>query len=106
MKLRRAVLVVSVLAGAAFADVPGPKSVCNAPPECVGCSVSDPECSAGAQDAGLLKTDCTTQRGTPVNYYCPPGVDPVQSCGCSGAAGLSAFAFGALAMLGRRRFKK
>lgn len=103
MKLRGAMVVVSLFAGAAFADVPGPKSVCHAPLECVGCSISDPDCKANAQDAGLLATDCTTQRGTPVNYYCPPGVEPVQACGCSSASGL--LALGVLVMLARRAKK-
>lgn len=103
MNILRAVLVVSLVAGSAFADVPGPKQTCNAPPECVGCPVSDPDCKANAEDAGLLATDCTTRRGVPVNYYCPPGVEPVQTCGCSGASGL--FAIGALVLLGRRAKK-
>ena len=103
--MRSAILSVMVLAAPAFADVPGPKPVCSAPAECVGCSISDTECSDGAVDAGLAKTDCHTQHGTPVYYYCPPGVKPVQTCGCSGGAGASVFALGALAWLVRRRRK-
>lgn len=107
----RFVALLVVVALPAFADVPGPKEVCNAPPECVGCGrpmEGEPDCSAEALDAGLVATNCSTYipGGNTVVFYCPPGVMPVQSCRCANVGGLSVLSFGALVFLGRRRFKK
>lgn len=102
MHNRWVMVVVMVVAGFAWADVPGPKPYCSAPPECVGCSLNEATCVGSAIDAGLVETDCKTQRGVPVTYYCPPGVKPVQTCGCSGSAGAGAVLFGALLLVRRR----
>ena len=47
-----AVLVGSLVAAVALADVPGPKTVCKAPPECVPCSAGDRACGDNPRDPG------------------------------------------------------
>jgi len=99
--VRIAVLVGSLVAAVALADVPGPKTVCKAPPECVPCSAGDRACVDNAVDAGLILSDCVSRVGTPTSFLCPPGVMPTASCSCSSAGGALLLAL--VAVLGGRR---
>lgn len=100
--IRVLAVMVALWAVSSLADVPGPREVCVAPESCVGCSAGDPGCVAASEDAGLVATGCTTQRGVPTSFWCPPGVKPAQSCGCSAVGGLGA-AFAVMLVALRRR---
>ncbi|MBL8937015.1 MAG: hypothetical protein JNM69_20830 [Archangium sp.] len=94
--MRVPLALAALVAGVALADVPGPKTVCRAPPECVPCSVGDRACIDVAVDAGLILSDCVSRVGTPTSFLCPPGVMPTAACSCSSAGG-------GLVLGGRRR---
>lgn len=98
-------LVMSLVAAVALADVPGPKKTCTAPPECVACRTGDQPCLDNAADAGLILSDCVSRVGVPTYFVCPPGVTPTASCSCSSAGG--ALLLAVVAVLGgRRRFNR
>lgn len=95
-------LVAVLVAGVALADVPGPKTVCNAPPECVRCSAGDRPCFDNAVDAGLILSDCVSRVGVPTSFLCPAGVMPTASCSCSSGGGALLLALVAVLRLSRR----
>ena len=99
--MRLIVLLAALIGGLALADVPGPKTVCNAPPECVRCSAGDRPCFDDAVDAGLILSDCVSRVGVPTSFLCPPGVMPTTSCSCSSGGGALLLAL--LAVLRRSR---
>lgn len=100
----RMVLVVAVVAAPVLADVPGPRTVCIAPEGCVACEAFNDACIASAQDAGLVLSDCVSNRGTPTSYVCPPGHPAVASCACSGgSAGVGLLGVIGLLLFSRRR---
>ena len=101
--MRAFLLISSLLAAAAWADVPGPKTVCIAPDGCVSCENADTDCIAAAQDAGLVLSDCVSTRGVPTRFVCPPGHPAVASCGCSNAPVFFGVTLAVLVLLFRRK---
>jgi MYXO-CTERM domain-containing protein len=95
--------VVCVMSVSAWADVPGPRTICIAPDGCVACDAFDDTCIAQAQDAGLVLSDCVSNRGVPQKYVCPPGHPAVASCGCGTTPAVGALVLAALALVTRRR---
>lgn len=110
--MRAALLVLSLFASSALADVGPRPPPCSVPTACVTCvnnaGDADAGCAAGALDAGLVLSECSDRSGSVLSsYYCPKDQPAVRSCGCAtvdvvGLAGLGVF----LPRLLRRRVSR
>jgi MYXO-CTERM domain-containing protein len=107
--MRALVLVLSSLvAGVAVADVGPAPPRCVVPGSCVTCRVrtgmeSGDACVVAALDGGLVKQQCSDKLGADTAlHYCPSGTTATKP-GCATAPGLVGVALLALSGLARRR---
>lgn len=106
--MRALVLVLTMVAGVAVADVGPAPPRCVVPGACVTCRVrtgmeSGDPCVVDALDGGLVKQQCSDKLGADTAlHYCPSGTTATKP-GCTSAPGLVGVALVAWSLARRRR---